>query len=201
MREKAVRSVLSVLERHTPPFVISFELQVLISITARAFDQKGRAVWYLPAGKALERYAKFSAECMQRVLRADLPGGDRGAGAECGRRLYRYAFAAGRRIRTLTGFTEREDLERLVFYLYRNINIVMSGSIPGEIRVSACFFSRYYTKRMCALMSNLDSGIAAGVCGRKFGSRLLFNARITEGDGRCLAVEREPAARSAAMRD
>ena len=190
MRAKAVRLLLSILERCTPSFVVSFELQVLMSITARAFARKGSAVWYLPARRALERYAEFSAECMARQSLTE----------DCGLRLYRYAFAAGRRIRKLTGFTKRDDLSKLVIYLYRNINIAMSGSVPEDISVSGCFFSRYYTPEMCRMMSNLDSGIVAGVCGRKFGSRLAFNARITEGDGVCRAVVREPVPRSAELR-
>ena len=61
----------------------------------------------------------------------------------------------------------------------------MNGTIPGEITVSSCYFSKFYTPKQCALMSYVDSGIIAGLCG---GGNLRFTERITEGCGRCTAV-------------
>ena len=93
-------------------------------------------------------------------------------------------YRTGERVRRLTGFTEKADLERLVFYLYRNIGILMDGHLPGEIKVSSCYFSRFYTPEQCALMSYMDSGIIAGILG---GGKIEFTERITEGCGNCRA--------------
>ena len=93
-------------------------------------------------------------------------------------RLFEQARRTGARIRRVTGFTEDEDIRRLIFYLYRNISIQMHGSLPGEIEVTDCYFSRLYSPRQCSLMSCVDSGIMSGV---HDGGRLKFTQRITQG--------------------
>ena len=60
--------------------------------------------------------------------------------------------------------------------------ILMDGHLPGEIKVSSCYFSRFYTPEQCALMSYMDSGIIAGILG---GGKIEFTERITEGCGGC----------------
>lgn len=59
----------------------------------------------------------------------------------------------------------------------------------GEIVVTDCYFSRYYTPEQCAVMSSVDSGIIAGLCG---GGTLTFTERITEGCRRCRACFSKP---------
>lgn len=125
-------------------------------------------------GGALAGYAEFTTACMEAW-------GDDPALAD---RLYRDAYRLGSMIRKVTGFAHCNDLDRLIFCLYRNIDISMSGSTDGELIVSDCYFSNYYTPEQCKIMSNVDSGIVAGICG---GGRLEFTERITEGCGRCRA--------------
>ena len=175
MRAWLSRAVLSLLERHTPDRLKSLELQALLNLTARAFRTPGRTVWNKPAGLALLQYANFTTLCMT-AIKADPDA------------LYREACAVGRRLRRVTGLTEKRDIERLVFYLYRNIRITMDGSLPGEIRIPTCFFSRFYTPGQCAVMSSVDSGIIAGICG---GGSLHFTQRITEGCAQCRACYTE----------
>jgi len=163
--------ILKALERHTPRWVICLEVRVLCGTTARGFGVPARRIRAWSAEKALMEYAVFSARCLRQV-KADPE------------RLYREAYRTGERVRRLTGFTERKELQRLVFYLYRNIRILMDGQLPGEVTVSRCFFSRIYTPEECALMSNVDSGMIAGILG---GGKLTFSERITEGCGGCRA--------------
>ena len=59
----------------------------------------------------------------------------------------------------------------------------------GEIVVTDCYFSRFYTPEQCAVMSSVDSGIIAGLCG---GGTLTFTERITEGCRRCRACFSKP---------
>ena len=165
------RGILRALERHTPGWVICLELRVLCNTTARAFGVPERKLRTWSAEKALQEYAVFSAECLN-------------AGGQDPARLYREAYRTGARVRRLTGFTEKRDLERLVFYLYRNLGIRMGGQLPGEVTVSRCYFSRFYTPEQCALMSHVDSGMIAGIFG---GGKLEFSERITGGCGRCRA--------------
>ena len=171
MREKVFRLVLGALERNTPPLVRSVEIQLLLNLTARGFGVAGECVWIRSPEGALSAYRDFSLRCMS--------GGQRN-----GERLFRHAYRTGERIRRLTGFTAQEDLRRLVFYLYRNLDIHMTGLIPGTITVTDCSFSRHYTPQQCEMMSHADAGLIAGVQG---GGRLRFTQRLTQGCGCCTA--------------
>ena len=174
MRARIFRKLLKGLERHPLKIFSRIQLQLLLNVTARAFDRKGKQIWHLPYQRALEEYEAFSENAM-RLSHADP------------QRLYQKAYELGSRIRQLTGFTDNSDLRQLIFFLYRNINIRMDGGIPGEITVSSCYFSRFYTPEQCALMSYTDSGIMAGLWG---GGHLHFTQRITEGCEHCTAVFR-----------
>ena len=172
MRARIFKNLMRYLEQHNSTLFLCFQLQLLLNVTARAFDVPGKKIWHLSFKRALREYAVFTKNCM-RFNHADP------------RRLYRSAYTLGRRLRRITGFTDSRDLQQLVFFLYRNISIAMSGGIPGEITVSSCYFSRFYTPKQCALMSYVDWGIIAGLCG---GGHLKFTGRITEGCGRCTAA-------------
>lgn len=175
MRALLFRKLLRGLERHTPDRLISLEIQILLNTTARAFGTRGRSVWHHAPGRALREYADFTVRCMRR------PEEDT---ARVNGKLYAEAYRTGRAVRRITGFRKQEDIEALVFYLYRNIRINMKGNIPGELTVSDCYFSKEYTPAQCALMSAVDSGIIAGISG---GGNLTFRERLTEGCSRCRA--------------
>lgn len=193
-----MRGLLRALERYTPAWIVCLEIRILYNTTARAFGvpEKKIPLWSAEAPlrtgdvrqalrtgfagrtlrtgyaeQVLRDYAAYSARCLLRC-KAD-PG-----------RIYQEAYRTGERIRCLTGFTEKTDLERLIFYLYRNIGILMDGRLPGEVTVSRCYFSQFYTPEQCALMSYMDSGIIAGILG---GGKLEFSERITEGCEKCRA--------------
>lgn len=174
MRARMFRRLLGGLERHPPALFLRVQLRLLLSAAARGSGVPGKRVWQFPCQRALEEYAVFTEDAM-RLSPADP------------QRLYREAYALGSRIRRLTGFADSGDLRRLVFFLYRNIGIRVDGSIPGEVTVSSCYFSRFYTPEQCALMSYMDSGIIAGLWG---GGELKFTGRITEGCENCAAVFR-----------
>ena len=169
MRARIARKLLRRLERHTPALLVGVQLQILLNLAARAFHAPGKSVWRRAPGQALREYAEFTVGCMRR------------GGAEP-ENLYRSAFDLGKRLRRLTGFTDAEDIERLIFYLYRNLRISMSGHLPGEITVRKCYFSGFYAPEQCALMSAVDSGVMSGLLG---GGTLTFTERITEGHKTC----------------
>ena len=167
MRARIARKLLLRLERHTPARLVSVQSQILLNLAARAFHTPGKSVWRLAPGQALREYAEFT-------LRG-------GANPE---NLYREAFDLGKRLRRLTGFTDAEDIERLIFYLYRNLQIAMDGHLPGEITVRKCYFSGFYGPEQCAIMSFADSGVISGLLG---GGTLTFARRMTEGYATCAA--------------
>ncbi len=135
----------------------------------------GKRLWLYPSAKALQTYAIFTAACMEQSVP------DR-------KRLYRLSYVLGNRIRRITGLTQNNDLQRLIFFLYRNIGICMCGAIPGEIHVTKCFFSRFYTPEQCMWIEAMDAGIVTGICG---GGNLWFSQRITEGHTCCKACLRK----------
>lgn len=169
MRAQFFRWLLHRWEKDTPEIVRRVQLQILMHLTAKAFRLPGKRLWTSPWKDGLREYAEYTREYCED------------ADPE---RLYALSFALGERIRHVTGFLDDADLRRLVFWLYRGIGIAMGGELPGEITVSGCYFSEYYTPSVCALMSNMDSGIVGGVMG---GGRLMFTQRITEGGGCCTA--------------
>lgn len=174
MRARIFRKLLRSLERHPLKIFSRIQLQLLLNAMSRAFEVPGKRIWRLPYQRALEAYTIFTENAMR--LSPANP-----------QRLYREAYALGSRIRRLTGFTDNADLRRLIIFLYGNIRIAMDGVIPGEVTVSSCYFSRFYTPEQCALMSYMDSGVMAGLWG---GGRLTFTARITEGCEACTAMFR-----------
>lgn len=172
LREELFRRILYYLERHPSDIFARIEMQILLQATARAFGRRGICVLF--SGNPLGKYADFTKDCMKTPA-------DR-------KRLYRISFRLGRKIREIVGFRRPEDLQQLVFLLYRNIGITMMGEIPGEVLVSECFFSRVYTARECRCISAMDGGIIAGICGS---GRLHFTERITEGCSHCRACVAE----------
>ena len=171
MRARIARNLLRRLERHTPALLVGVQLQILLNLAARAFHTPGKSIWRHAPAQALREYAEFTVRCTLRG----------GAKPET---LYREAFDLGRRLRRLTGFTDAKDIERLIFYLYRNLQIAMSGHLPGEITVRKCYFSGFYAPEQCALMSSVDSGVISGLFG---GGTLTFTRRITDGHKTCAA--------------
>ena len=172
--------MLSRLERHTPEWIIRAEVQILMNLASRSFRRPGKKVWRLSAGEALRTYAAYTAECMANT-EADPE------------RLYACAFRLGEGLRRMTGLRDQRDVRRLIFYLYQNIRIPMSGSLPGKITMRSCYFSAFYSQEQCKLMSNADAGIIAGLYG---GGKLQFTQRITGGCRQCKAVFSEGGTRS-----
>lgn len=174
MRARFFRALLRRWERHTPETVRRAQLQILMGVTARAFRAPGQRLWTRPWGDGLRAYAEYT-RAHSRDADVDPE------------RLYALAYALGIKIRRVTGFRDAADLERLVFWLYQGIGIAMSGTLPGEIAVSGCYFSAFYAPEQCALMSHMDSGIVGGIMG---GGKLRFTERLTEGSRRCRACLR-----------
>ena len=170
-QKKLFRKLLGALERRTPRMVRSLQCQILLNMTVRAFGVPGRRIWMYAPGRALHAYMRFTVQCMESSSARPV-------------RLFREAYRVGACLRAVSGFTDREDLKKLVFYLYRNIGICLHGDIPGRLAFTECYFSRFYTPQQCHLMSYMDSGLIAGLFG---GGRLTFTGRITENCRVCSA--------------
>lgn len=145
----------------------AIELSILMKYAAKAFDVSR------PKGHTLEAFAAFTKE-------ASVHGKPD--------RMYDVFYQLGRKVKKISGLTDPKDLEELIFFLYKNIDIEMHGSFENEVWIAPCYFSRHYTLAQCIMMSNMDSGIVTGIYG---GKRLTFTKRITEGCACCKAfIER-----------
>lgn len=99
------------------------------------------------------------------------------------KRLYRNAFLMGHNIRKLLAVGNQNEVMTISRRLYSFLHIDFIGNSSGQIIIKKCFFSTYYSKEVCQLISALDEGIIAGLSG---GGKLSFNQRITEGQSCCL---------------
>jgi len=90
----------------------------------------------------------------------------------------------GQELRKILRINTPEQAGLAFGLFYRVLGIESSGQFPGELLITQCFFSRFYTGEVCHLISALDAGLAAGL----FGSgSLTFDQRITEGNSCCRA--------------
>ncbi len=68
--------------------------------------------------------------------------------------------------------------------IYKILGINFKGDRAGNILIARCFFSHYYSREVCRVVSSLDEGLLAVLSG---GLHLDFNRRITEGSDCCQA--------------
>ena len=68
--------------------------------------------------------------------------------------------------------------------IYKVLKIEFQGEPRGNIVIKRCFFSAYYSRSVCQLISSLDEGLLTGLSG---GGKLIFSQRITEGHECCRA--------------
>ncbi len=166
------------LQIHTPDFVRKMALQQLFHATAAAFEAEVPRLAGLATQECLVRYARFTQAQAEQHLRG---GGDV---ALVEQRLYRNAAEMGRPYGKLLRLGTVQDLMDLGRVLYRILDIDLQGDAQGEVVISRCYFSRFYSAQMCRLMSAMDRGLFAGLSN---GGELTFSSRITEGHSCCRA--------------
>ena len=170
--------VLVFLETHVPACVRKRALRALFRATARAFKCPAPSLASLAADDCLLRYAQFT---QGRVAELLLNGDDLPAVQE---QLYRNAYELGRACRRVSRIDTVKGTMALARCLYRLLDIEFRGDEGGNVVVSRCYFSRFYSGQVCQVMSAMDRGLLAGLSD---GRQLVFSARITEGQARCRA--------------
>ena len=100
-------------------------------------------------------------------------------------RLCQNALCLGGQLRRQLWIRSHHEASIALQLLYRQIGIQLTAELPGAIRVARCFFSQYYSPQVCEVVSSLDAGLVAGLCG---GGVLSFTQRISEGASCCTAV-------------
>jgi len=173
-----MKIALAILGLYLPVPVRKRVLRNLFTATARAFGVDPPPTKGLSTRRLLRAYALFTKKESEKVW------------AECRdqssveRRLFQYASELGAILRLKFGVRSRNDVISLSRMVYRILGISFKGRTDGQIIISSCYFSRFYTGRVCRLISALDAGAAAGISG---GGKLEFIQRITEGHDSCRA--------------
>jgi len=169
---------LAILKSCTPEFVKIRMLKELFQITARAFDCPVPPLQGCSHAEILKRYALFTRVAAEKSMKTgcDL--------RETRIRLFDQACGLGRKFRKWLHIKSAQEAMELGGYLYAMLGIDFNGGSGGTIRINSCYFSTYYTDRICELISALDEGLLAGLSG---GGRLSFYQRITAGQNCCLA--------------
>ncbi|MBN1779792.1 hypothetical protein JW948_01580 [bacterium] len=164
---------------YVPVFIRKKKLKELFELTADAFQCEPPALKNLSCEHLLEAYADFSS-----TKAAEIAGlHERREAVKT--HLYRNACRMGEKLRREFRIRSVGDMMHLGRILYRILGIEFSGNTSGEVTISRCFFSRFYTPDICGIISSLDRGVMAGLSG---GGRLTFRERITEGNDCCLAT-------------
>jgi hypothetical protein len=173
-----MKIALSILELYTPATFRKKILRRLLSATARAFGADVPPTKGLSPGRLLQAYALFTREQSEKLWMENRDE-DEVAG-----KLFQNAFDLGAALRRGLRVRSREDVIRASRVLYRVLGISFEGRTDGRVAIRDCYFSRFYTARLCRLVSALDAGAAAGISD---GGRLEFSQRMTEGHDSCLA--------------
>lgn len=175
---------------YIPEYIKNKKLDDLFRLTAIAFQIGVPELRGLPFKSRLAEYACFTKEQAEKYLNWEGAEEERKNRIDAIKeKLYRGSFLLGDdlrkklHIKTLKQAAEALQLIYRIIgidFLYEEESLERSGK-PHGFAVKACFFSEYYSEEVCALISSLDAGLAAGLsCGG-----LSFTQRITEGCSCC----------------
>jgi hypothetical protein len=172
-----VSVLLTIAELYVPRFVRRSGLDELFEATADAFQVTAPSTRGLAFDESLRLYAAFTREHAEEMAK-------QGETEQLQSRMFRNAYDMGAAYRQRFGLKTSADAMRMARVIYRLLRIDFLGAHGGPVLVRSCFFSAYYSAAVCRLISALDSGLVAGLCG---GGSLRFSERITDGHGCCRA--------------
>ena len=170
--------LVSALQIYMPDFVKKMALTQLFNSTAAAFEVEIPPLAGLGLEECLAQYARSTQTLAERCLR---DGREVEAVAQ---RLYRNAVEMGRQHSKWLWPGTVADVMAIGRVLYHILDIDLQGDAQGEVVISRCYFSQFYSGDVCQLMSAMDRGLFAGLSN---GGELTFSSRITEGQPCCRA--------------
>jgi hypothetical protein len=170
--------LVSALEIYTPNIVKKRALTQLFNHTAASFEVKVPPLAGLDLEECLAEYARFAQTHAEQRLR------DGREVKVVAQRLYQNAVEMSQPYGRLLRLGTVADVMAIGRVLYRILNIDLQGDARGEVVINRCYFSHFYSARVCRLMSAMDRGLFAGLSN---GGELSFSSRITEGQPCCRA--------------
>jgi len=169
---------------YVPHFIKKRKLHELFRATAEAFMSETPALNNLSTDDCLEKYAVFTRDSALKYIGQEKE-------QEIKSRLYHNAFELASNLKKGFHISTSEEAMKMACIVYKIIKIDLEVSSNKELVFRQCYFSNYYSSRVCSIISSLDEGLMAGLSGGK----LKFSQRITEGAECCLArlsSERSP---------
>lgn len=170
--------LLKILPHPLPVFVRQEILAELLVATADAFQCPVPALEHLSFEEYLRTYTLFTREQAEKALQSGLDL------QVLKIKLYRNAYPLGAKLREWFTVDTMEDVMELGQILYLAIGVDFQADPLGNVTVTRCYFSQFYSSPVCDLISALDDGVLSGLSG---GGRLAFTERITEGKECCRA--------------
>jgi len=164
---------LKALDIFFPPSIRNEQFRQLVRLTANAFQKEPPDLSGLAFDDALRTYALFTRDEVLRSPEKSPLIKDR---------LFNGGCDLGRKARSSLKLRTKEDVLNAARILYRTIGIDFCGHVSGDIVVTQCFFSSFYTYGVCKTMASLDEGVFAGLSG---GGVFRFSLTITEKNDSC----------------
>ncbi len=158
-----------------------FEIRILLHQTAKAFSVDAPKTKGFSAPELLESYARFTTEISEHAMQAGQNS------PVLHQKLYNMAYQLGDSVHRWLRPKDEAECLKILITLYRNIGITISEENPGGFYVYSCYFSAFYTPKICSVISAIDAGIFAGIFK---GGTLKFQERITDGHKKCKATFR-----------
>jgi hypothetical protein len=168
--------LLAVSTLYVPQFIRKQKLEMLFKATADAFQFTVPSTRGISFDDSLKLYAQFTREHAENSIRYSKE-------SEIQPRLFQNANRIGRQFKA-DFKVNSGDVMQMGSLIYRILKIDFRGEPGGNIVIRSCFFSTYYSGKVCRLISSLDEGLLVGLAG---GGKLKFYQRITEGDKCCRA--------------
>jgi len=169
---------LKIISSPVSPLIKKRGLQELFKCTANAFNSMVPSLQGLSYRECLKQYALFTSREVERSIQA---GQDQQA---IKTELFKQAYHLGQKIRQRLHIRTSEEVMDAGKIIYDAIGINFEGNSQGDITISRCFFSEFYSSQVCQVISALDAGILSGLSGS---GQLSFSQRITEGGDCCKA--------------
>lgn len=170
--------ILALAEAYIPKFIRRRKLLHLFAATADAFGTSVPSLSGLGIDECLTEFALFTKEKAEEAIK-------NGTETETRHRLYRNAHMLGMKLRGEFGVRSVKETMRLARIIYKIVGIDFRGGARGDVAISRCYFSRFYSPEVCSVISSLDAGLLSGLSG---GGRLSFSERLTEGKDCCRAT-------------
>ena len=169
--------LLDIAKIHVPRFMKKRKLEMLFNATADAFLTSAPSIKGLSHDESLILYAQFTREQAEISLQM----GDQLRAQSC---LLNNAYQIGLQFKNDFKIHSNTEIMQMGSLIYSLLKIDFRGDPEGDIVIRGCFFSKYYSGKVCRLISSLDEGLLTGLCG---GGKLNFSQRISEGHECCRA--------------